>query len=549
MKKYAFWFVCLLLLGWLTLFSFQKIDLSTADIGRHIQNGNIFLHAAQYGVSRADLLYTNFFSYTYPSFPFINHHWGSGILFYLIYIASGFSGLSLFYFLCIAAAFYLMIFAVREVKNSVSVWQDLPTLLLTALFLAPLVGSRVEVRPEGLSFLFLALFFFLLFRFSRDRSQNKNQNSRRRKFLYFIPLVEMLWVNTHIFFIFGVYIVGIFFFESLILRRWQKAKTLAKVLSLTALATLVSPYFISGAIYPFLIFRNYGYRIVENQSIPFLEHLSFADPNFLWYKLTLALIILSSIFVFWKARRNSSQNLESTSESASEKFLLAPTALALTFATLGFFGIRFIATFALFSLSVLICNFSALKKWLSEKLAGIGNDLKIILVGGLFCLVVFGGLWQFSSRLPWNRDFGLGLQSGELDSVNFIKENGIHGPIFNNYDIGGMIIFALWPQEKVFVDNRPETYPASFFSDIYIPMQQDSAVWQSELQKENFNVIYFQRLDMTPWAQQFLVARVSDQAWAPVYVDSYTIIFLRRNEQNAELIKKFELPKSMFSVK
>jgi hypothetical protein len=397
--------------------------------------------------------------------------------------------------------------------------------------LAPLIGSRVEVRPEGLSFFFLALFFFLLYRFSRDQSQNKNQNSRWRKVIFFLPLVELLWVNTHIFFIFGVYIVGIFFFESLIFKQWQKAKTLGKVLGLTTLATLISPYFIRGAIYPFLIFQNYGYRIVENQSIPFLEHLSFADPDFLWYKITLALVVLSSIFIFWKFRKN---------------FQLAPTMMALTFAVLGFFGIRFIAIFALFSLPLLICNFSVVKKWLAEA-RNIGNDLKIILIGGLFCLVLFGGLLSFSSRLAWNRDFGLGLQSGELDSIDFIKQNEIHGPIFNNYDIGGMMIFALWPQEKVFVDNRPETYPASFFSDIYIPMQQKTSVWQSELQKENFNVIYFQRLDMTPWAQQFLVTRVSDPAWAPVYVDARTIIFLRRNTQNAETIKKFELPKSMFN--
>ncbi len=525
MKKYGFWIVCALLLGWLVLFSFQKIDLSTADIGRHIQNGNVFLHSQEFGVTKSALLYTNFFSYTNPDFPFINHHWGSGILFYLIYIFSGFSGLSLFYFLCIAVAIYLMIFATREMKNGVVVSQDLPTLLLTALFLTPLIASRSEVRPEGISFFFLALFFFLLYRFSRDKLSNKK--------LFLIPFLEIIWVNTHIFFIFGVYLVGIFFFESLVLKQWQKAKTLAKILSLTALVTLVSPYFLRGAIYPFTIFQNYGYRIVENQSIPFLEHLSFSNPEFLWFKITLALVILSGIFIFWKFRKN---------------FLLAPTALALTFAILGYFGIRHIATFALFSLPVLICNFSLLKKWLTEKLADIGNDLKIISVGLLFCLVFFGALFHFQNKLAWNRDFGLGLQSGELDSVEFIKENNLVGPIFNNYDIGGMIIFAIWPKEKVFVDNRPETYPASFFSDIYIPMQEKTSVWQSELQKENFNMIYFQRLDYTPWAQQFLLSRVSDPAWAPVFVDSRTIIFLRRNTKNAELIKKFELPKSMFGM-
>jgi len=91
------------------------------------------------------------------------------------------------------------VFAVREVKNGVSFWPDLTTLFLTALFLVPLIADRTEVRPEGLSFFFLALFFFLLYRFSRDEIQNEKQKNSRRKMLFLIPLVELVWINTHIF--------------------------------------------------------------------------------------------------------------------------------------------------------------------------------------------------------------------------------------------------------------------------------------------------------------------------------------------------------------
>ena len=132
--------------------------------------------------------------------------------------------------------------------------------------------------------------------------------------------------------------------------------------------------------------------------------------------------------------------------------------------------------------------------------------------------------------------------------AEFFKTQNVTGPIFSNYDIGGYLIFNLYP-EKVFVDNRPEAYPARFFQDEYIPMQEDEKIWNEELQKWNFNVIYFQRNDLTPWAQQFLITRVRDPLWAPVYVDNYTIIFLRRNEKNSAIIKNYELPQSMFSVK
>ena len=99
------------------------------------------------------------------------------------------------------------------------------------------------------------------------------------------------------------------------------------------------------------------------------------------------------------------------------------------------------------------------------------------------------------------------------------------------------------------MDNRPEAYPKEFFSQIYIPMQENNDVWKKELEKEKFNVIYFDRLDYTPWSQRFLIERVKDIEWAPVYVDAETIIFLKRNEKNKNVIDKYELPQSMFSIK
>src|SRR3989338_3902473 len=80
-----------------SLFVFQQINLTTADLGRHIVNGQLFINAENLNISREALLNTNFFSFTNPDFPFINHHWGSGILFYFIFSIFGFAGLSLLY--------------------------------------------------------------------------------------------------------------------------------------------------------------------------------------------------------------------------------------------------------------------------------------------------------------------------------------------------------------------------------------------------------------------------------------------------------------------
>ena len=58
----------------------------------------------------------------------------------------------------------------------------------------------------------------------------------------------------------------------------------------------------------------------------------------------------------------------------------------------------------------------------------------------------------------------------------------------------------------------------------------------------------FSRLDATPWGQNFLVSRINDPQWAPVFVDQYTIIFLKINEKNEAIIKNHEIPYQQFRI-
>ena len=113
-------------------------------------------------------------------------------------------------------------------------------------------------------------------------------------------------------------------------------------------------------------------------------------------------------------------------------------------------------------------------------------------------------------------------------SADFFKAAGLKGPVFNNYDIGGYFIFYLFPQERPFVDNRPEAYPVDFFKRVYGPMQEKEQDWSEARAKYGFELIYFYRHDITPWAQPFLLRRLDDPEWAPVFVDDYTIILARR---------------------
>src|SRR4051794_17547719 len=87
---------------WYVLLFARELDLSTLDLGRHIANGQRLFEDSK-------VLTTNFYSYTFPEFPFINHHWGSGFVFYGIQQLLGFEGLSVFYIGLGLAALLLLI--------------------------------------------------------------------------------------------------------------------------------------------------------------------------------------------------------------------------------------------------------------------------------------------------------------------------------------------------------------------------------------------------------------------------------------------------------
>ncbi len=504
-KSFILGFLCLLYIYLLA----TPINLTTADLGRHIKNGEVILSG------NFEVLYKNIYSYTYPDFPFVNHHFGSGVLFYLIYRISGFTGLHLFYILISLLTFLIFFDLARKYANFYKA-------SLVSLLVIPVIAYRNEVRPEALSYLFAGIYFWILSLW--------NTGKLPARWLFALPVLELLWVNLHVYFFLGFLILGAFGMENFI--KWltvKKKENLSHFKYLTVigllsfLTSLINPNFINGLIYPVKIYGNYGYRVLENQSIFFLQKI-ITVPAILYFEIALLVLLLSWFYAIWRSYKSKTiLNLKS--------FILS-----LIVSWLAITQVRNFTLFGFFALSIMSINFKDLK--LSYSKFALLPVMTILL---LIMLVINPRYWE-------GLNFGIGLSEGGEDSARFFKQNNLKGPIFNNYDIGSYLIFELYPRELVFVDNRPEAYPANFFDEQYIPIQEDETKWKQAEEKYHFNSIYFMRNDLTPWAQKFLISRIKDETWAPIYVDSYSIIFLKRIDQNMESIKKYELPKNLFKT-
>ncbi len=503
MIKRIYCFVFAIILFFISL---SEINLTNSDIGRHIKNGEIILK--NFSVPK-----TNLYSYTYPDFTFYNHHWLSGVIFYLVKIILGFKGLTIFFSIL---TFFTFLFFIKVVEKDIdSFWLLAVIFLLTVV----LICVRKEIRPEIFSYLFSSIYFFILYKFLYEE----------KNFLYILPILQIIWTNLHIYFVIGL--VLIFFSLVELLSKYLKNKSelkikkqlkyLSFILFLNIISCLINPYGVKGILIPFNIFKNYGYKVFENQSVWFIDKVVRNYIPNLNYKILLGILILS-----WGLKIKYKKT----------NFAIFNFLIFLFFSILSLFAIRNFAIFAYFCIPILILNL---------------KDIKII-KNNYFLFFVTTIYFLFSYRINsyiWNFDINLiGLKKGNESAAKFFLDNNLEGPILNNYDIGGYLIYYLFPKEKVFVDNRPEAYPEEFFKSIYIPMMEDETKWY-ELEKiYNFNSIFFYRHDYTPFGQQFLINRVFDTNWAVVFVDQDCIILLKRNEKNKKIIEKFEIPKDIFKV-
>ncbi len=479
-----------------------KINLITADLGRHIENGKILMSGNSQEVQ--DILHTNFYSFTNQSFPFINHHWGIGVLFYEIWKYTGFNGLSLVYILLSVATIGLSFwFSIKKGTFASS--------LASLVLVIALITSRREVRPEMLSYFFTLIFFCMMWAYK--------ENIIKRKWLWLLVVLEVLWVNIHIAFFLGEVIIGLYLLHEIVCRKpnWKEIRFRGLLLGGVVLATFINPSFIAGALYPLFIFKNYGYQLYENQSVFFLENLGFHSFEFVMLKISLFVTWFLAALYIWKEKHWG--------------FIVEPLTIMVLFSSiLALSAERSIIIFALFALPFISFLLTELfvdyliEIFSPHVLRGISVGLTITLVVITFLSVTTSPQW------------GIGLLPKVEASAQFFKTNNLTGPIYNDYDIGSYLdyeldITTLSNKNKVFVDNRPEAYPATFFKDVYIPSQSDEQKWQSLNAEYHFNVIWFNRHDLTSWAQQFLAHRTQDAEWALVYLGDYSVILFKRSTE------------------
>lgn len=496
------------LIIWFLFLFVRPLDTTVGDLPRHIKNGEIIVNSLVNGELDHRIFTTNYYSYTHPDFPFINHHWLSGVLFFLVWSVTGWGGLQIIATIIALITFGLFFIVAQKKSNFWVAWA-------VAFFLMPLIADRRDIRPELFSYLFFALLLWLLTKFE----QTKNT-----QYVWGIPVIFLVWVNLHIYFIFGFVVLVLYIIDALLRKNKGDARALVVTLFFSGLAGLANPFGMQVYAYPFRILDNYGISIQENKPLWRAPEI---DPA----RVLTCVIVLIAVWL----------SLLITVIIDRKRLVFKTVATAGLMSVLGVTMIRNFTLVGLFFVPLVSEGIYANARLLFEK------RMKPIWItrvcSGLLLLVVVGTVTLSYRRLPeaWE-NVGWARNSTEIEAITFLKNKAISGPIFNDFGAGGYLILYGYPEVRPFVDQRPEAYPADFLKNDYTALRFREDNWQRVLAKYNFSTIFLVLPPISPYHTAFINDRLQDPLWVPVFKNQHHLIFVRNSSENEPIIEKYALP-------
>lgn len=406
------------------------------DLGFHLRGGEWMLQHKAF--HRYDV-----FTYTVNNNEYIAMYWFYQIMLYFVYTLLSYGGLTIFNALLITLVFFIM-FLRMKIQGA-----PLFSMVLVLFFSVLAMELRLGVRPEVMTWLFLALMLLVLDQYFYHR----------KNYLFWLPLIQLLWVNTHGLFILGWVVTGAYLVSTSVDRR-----TFDKVLFRWFLATIiiscVNPYFLKGIAFPFYLFTR-----LQSTSI-FKDVISeFVSP---WSQMAVEKISHLPLYVYYAFSILGLVSLGvSFRRRKIHEFILFPAFFYLSYAI-----IRNVPLFVIIASNVLVgsardVQIPASIKDHSNKIfhrfaSWLPVAATIFLL--LCCLRLISNAF-YVDRGGGNFGLGLDQQFHPVKAARFLVENDLDGRILNDMNLGSWLIWKV-PQ-PVYIDGRLEVMQEEFFREYH----------------------------------------------------------------------------------
>lgn len=369
--------------------------------------------------------------------------------------------------------------------------------LATALLINLVNGFNL--RPQMIGYLCVILTLIVLEQFRQGQ----------RGVVWLLPLLMLVWVNTHGSWIIGLGTIGVYLASGLMTihlgsletKSWSVAErrhlTLAFLLS--AIATLITPYGAGLAKFPFIVSSSpLGVANVQEW-----QSMAFNLPG---DKLFLALLMG---FLLVQALLR-------------PKWRLPELCLFLFGTVMACMHVRFLSLFVAFfsPLFAVILATWVPKYDRAKELYALNAAIILGLAGAM--------AWYFPTRSDYSR---IVEQNFPVAAVQYLNAHSVPGPMYNSYEFGGYLLWARGPEHKVFIDGRTEVYERMGVFQDQIALVNLKPGSLAILQKYNI-----QSCLLTPGEALSTVLAVLPE-WHKLYEDGRTVLFVRRQIDPSQMVE------------
>jgi hypothetical protein len=324
--------------------------------------------------------------------------------------------------------------------------------------------------------------------------------------LWVVPLLFVLWVNVHGGYIAGFMLLGIFAIGEALsnllkltgneIVSWRRLRKILMIAVISGVVLLINPHTINAVLLPL---KTVGIQTLQ-ASID-----EWASPNFhqLFQQPMIWMLLATMAAIGWSGRR-----------------LDVTDALTLAvFAYISFLARRNIGLFALVCAPILSRHATALWEKLRWGQRQLSRGQPIL---NAFILLVVGALTIVKLLIPLSPVVQQQADRAALPigAADWIAQHRPIGTMFNGYNLGGYLLWWLWPNYPVYVDGRTDLYDDAFLRE-YQSVVMTAPGFEEVLDRHAVGFIVIETgAPLALWLRQ-------SERWQLVYEDDLAEIFLK----------------------
>ena len=473
---------------------YYAIPVWDSDFWWHIASGHVIL---QHGLPSVD---------PFGVFPTVDSvrndtvlkgQWLGQVILYALYAAGGFNAVVAFRVLVLLTGLWLILWRCRRL--AVGWWPTALLLVLAALS----VGKFGGERPQLLSFLLGALFFLVI-----DRAEH---NSR---WLLALPLITVLWANSHGGVILGVALLGLWVLLKLLSGSSKRDKrNWLLALAAVALASLATPNGLQTYLYLFNLEGSVlQSRTSEYASVFQLYAMGQWWPQ-VWAVLFYLVAVTGCVGLYWQRAWR-------------------PLAVTVFLALISATSIRYFIFFLLLTSPYIASGLHALaqkqfpRMVSAQRVPAAANGLLILAM----VVMLSWGAWR--GRLFQGGFYAAAYPVAIADfmqhSLPATAPKAKPPRVFNNLKWGGYLLWKLTPKVQLYIDGR--MLDAARFSP-YTNMLWATPQGIQWFRRQDFQWVilpHHGHYDPQPYGLINYLQRQPD--WRQVYSDAKGVVFRRLHE-------------------